>query len=224
MVNSAITSYVVADFIFLATGVMLIAAGAVWMGEMAVDPTQESVARFLLLKNCPLLVVIANGAMVLFTFVISLPSFALPTSRGWLKVHGWLVVACALFTLCLGLNEWIQTLTTRANLETIWGQQSPMTQSLLQNKFDCCGYMNSTSPLYVTDDICTSDLVAASKEGCVAAFSHYAEGFLNLLFTAAFGVVGLDAVLILCAAMLIKYRKEQIRYRLIDQKWGVGNI
>jgi len=35
---------------------------------------------------------------------------------------------------------------------------------------------------------------------------------------------GMDAVVILCAAMLIRYRKEQLRYRLIDQKWGMGNI
>lgn len=34
----------------------------------------------------------------------------------------------------------------------------------------------------------------------------------------------MDAVILLCASMLMKYRKEQMRYRLIDQKWGVGNI
>jgi len=34
----------------------------------------------------------------------------------------------------------------------------------------------------------------------------------------------MDAALLLSAAMVIRYRKEQLRYRLIDQKWGVGNI
>lgn len=44
--------------------------------------------------------------------------------------------------------------------------------------------------MYVLDNICTNDLVAASKEGCVGAFSNYSERWLNLVFTAAFGVVG----------------------------------
>lgn len=70
----------------------------------------------------------------MFAFLISLPAFARPTSRAWLKAHGWLAIVCALFTLVLGLREWISTLTTRANLGTIWGQQSPQTQSLLQQK------------------------------------------------------------------------------------------
>jgi hypothetical protein len=34
----------------------------------------------------------------------------------------------------------------------------------------------------------------------------------------------MDVVLLLAAAMLNRYRKEQLRYRAIDQKWGVGNI
>ncbi|KAL0636068.1 hypothetical protein Q9L58_004974 [Maublancomyces gigas] len=224
MVNSVVISYVVSDFIFLATGVMLIAASLIWQKELASEPTTESVARFLLLKHAPLTAVTVNGALVVFAFVVSLPTFALPTSRTWLKAHGWLVMICAVFTLVVGLNEWLQTLTTRANLSTIWGEQTAATQSILQQKFDCCGYRNSTSPMYVLDNICTNDLVAASKEGCVGAFSNYSERWLNLVFTAAFGVVGMDAVILLCASMLMKYRKEQMRYRLIDQKWGVGNI
>lgn len=43
-------------------------------------------------------------------------------------------MACALFTLIVGLNEWLQTLTARANLETIWGEQTADIQSILQQK------------------------------------------------------------------------------------------
>lgn len=225
MANAVLTSYIVSNFIFLATGVLLIAAACVWRAEMhALDPKVESVGRILLLQKCPLEAVIANGVLVVLSFMVSLPAFALPTSRSWLKLHSWLVLICGLFTLVLGLNEWVQTLTTRANLEEMWGLQGEKTQSMLQRKFDCCGYINSTMPLYVQDSTCTSDIVAASKDGCVTAFSGYAEKWLNYLFTAAFGVVGMDFILLLCAAMLIRYRKEQLRYRLIDQKWGTGNI
>jgi len=224
MVHAVLSSFIVSDFIFLATGMMLIAAASVWTAQVSAPPTVESVGRQLLLQNCPLVAVMANGIVVVITFVISLPAFALPNSRTWLKIHSWGVVVCLVFTLVLGLMEWIQTLTTRANLEEMWGHQSDVTQSMLQQKFDCCGYINSTFPLYVPDVTCTNDIIAASKEGCVTAFSNYGEAWLKNLFTAAFGVVGMDVVLLLCAAMVIRYRKEQLRYRLIDQKWGVGNI
>jgi len=51
--------------------------------------------------------------------------------------------------------------------------------------------MNSTSPLYVVDSVCTGDIVAASKEGCVSPFAGFAERWINLLFTALFGIVGM---------------------------------
>ena len=67
---------------------------------------------------------IANGVLVVLAFVVSLPSLVMSESRSWLKVHSWLVMCCLLFTLVLGLNEWIQTLATRANLQEMWGQFS----------------------------------------------------------------------------------------------------
>ena len=44
--------------------------------------------------------------------------------------------------------------------------------------------------MYVTDSVCTGDIVAALKEGCVSPFADYAEKTINLLFTALFGIVG----------------------------------
>lgn len=55
-----------------------------------------------------------------------------PDNRRWLKIHGWMVVVCALFTLVLGLDIWFHTLKTRAYLNVIWADQPPRTQSLLQ--------------------------------------------------------------------------------------------
>jgi hypothetical protein len=54
MVNPVLTSFLVADIIFLATGVLLIAAASVWRAEMAVPATEESVGRLILLQGCPL--------------------------------------------------------------------------------------------------------------------------------------------------------------------------
>jgi len=218
------TSFMVAEALFLGTGVLLVASSIIWMNEKNSDASIENVARTLLLDHFPFPALIANGAIIFITLLLALPAFALPTSRGWLKAHSWFVVICATFTLVLGLNEWIQTLQLRANLEDVWGKQSPRVQSLLQQKFDCCGYIDFASPRYAVDTTCPNDLVAATKLGCVGPFSSFSEKWLNLIFTAAFGVVGLDFILLLCIAMVIKGRKEQLRYRRIDEKRGVGSI
>jgi hypothetical protein len=144
----------------------------------------------------------------------------------------------------------------------IWGEQTPLIQSLLQQKvsleagrdvlsfdfgrywkssdqgiriviytrdadygqFDCCGYFNSTSPGFVQDNICMNELVAAQKDGCISRFSSFANSYLDIVFTAAFGMVVVDAILVLCVAMVIQYRHEQERYRHIDEKNGLGGI
>jgi hypothetical protein len=48
--------------------------------------------------------------------------------------------------------------------------------------------MNATD--YVTDTTCTSVFVAAEKASCVGPFSTFANNYLDILFTAAFGIVG----------------------------------
>jgi hypothetical protein len=56
--------------------------------------------------------------------------------------------------------------------------------------------------------------------GCVGPFSSFANSYLDLIFTAAFGIVGIDVVLLLCIVMVLKYRAELERYRHIDEKNG----
>lgn len=58
----------------------------------------------------------------------------LPTNRGWLRAQGWLVVLCATFTLGLGVAIWVETLQTRQRLNVLWGRETPLIQSLLQQK------------------------------------------------------------------------------------------
>jgi hypothetical protein len=52
--------------------------------------------------------------------------------RGWLKFAGYLVVADALFTLIIGLDLWIVTLTTKEELFDIWVAQPATVQDMLQ--------------------------------------------------------------------------------------------
>ncbi|RPB23954.1 hypothetical protein L211DRAFT_837823 [Terfezia boudieri ATCC MYA-4762] len=224
MPSGVTTTFIIAEALFLGTGVMIAVATVLWMKEVNNAPTTSSVARLILISHFPMQALLANAIMIFITTLNSVPALLMPTSRVWLKFHGWLVVLCAIFTLILGLNEWLQTLTTRANLLTYWGQQPDNVQSLVQEKFNCCGYTNYTTPPFITDSVCPSAEIAAARGGCVGPFAQYAERFLNLVFTAAFGVVGLDMLLLLSLAMVIKRRKESLRYRRIDEKRGMGSI
>lgn len=194
----------------------------VTQSQITQTPTIDNVATDLLLNMCPLTAAIANAVFVFVTFLVSVPAMVMPMTRGWLKFQGFLVVVSALFTMILGLTIWFDTLKTRSNLSNIWNQQPASTQSLLQQKFNCCGYMNSTSPAFVTDSACPSALTAAANIGCVTPFVTFANNFLDIIFTGAFGIVGVDVALILSTAMLLKDRKEKERYRHIDEKQGVG--
>jgi len=222
-ISPVFSTFLAVEIVFALTAVLMIVASIIWIRERS-NPNLENIARSILLNDFPLSATIANGAMVIATFLLILPAIAIPTSTTWLKIHGWLVVVCAIFTLCLGLNEWLQTLRTRAQLSIIWGQQTVAMQSMLQQKFNCCGYLNHTTPRYATDTVCPNDLIAASKLGCVGPFSEYAESWLNLVFTVAFGIVGINAVVLLSTAMMVKVRKEMLRYRRIDEKRGIRAI
>jgi hypothetical protein len=67
-------------------------------------------------------------------------------------------------------------------------------------------------------------MVATQKGGCIGGFTKFANSYLDLIFTAAFGIVGLDLILVMCVAMVLKYRQELERYRHIDEKNGVGGF
>lgn len=72
--------------------------------------------------------------MVFVTFLLSLPAMVLPTTRAWLKIHGYMVVVCALFTLVIGLDIWFDTLKSRSKLLDVWTAQPSGVQSLLQQE------------------------------------------------------------------------------------------
>ncbi|KUL91731.1 hypothetical protein ZTR_01233 [Talaromyces verruculosus] len=223
-VNKILLSYAGANFLFMAGGIILLVGSLVFSQTVNSTPTLDSAPSILLLKMVPEKVALVNAIIVFATFVLALPSMIMRDSRLWLQLQGWLVIFSGVFTLVIGLIIWIETLRTRATLNTSWGQQTSSVQSLLQQRFDCCGYYNSTSPPFVTDATCTTPLVAAEKQGCVGPFSSFVNSTLDAIFTAIFGIVALDMILLICVAVLSKDRKEKERYRLIDAKVGLNAI
>lgn len=75
-----------------------------------------------------------NAGLIFFTFAVSIPGLILPNNRTWLNIHGWLLIACGITTLVLGLDIWFSTLQTRSNVGVLWSHQSSQDRSMLQQK------------------------------------------------------------------------------------------
>ncbi|RYP15754.1 hypothetical protein DL767_010289 [Monosporascus sp. MG133] len=161
--------------------------------------------------------------MTFIAFILTLPGLA-TGSRSWLKAAGYLIAVDAVFTMSVGLNLWITTLRMRANFENIWLAQPSGVQDLMQTAFECCGYLNSTSPAFVTNEQCPSPAAAALERGCVAPLVSFGSTFVDNIFTAVFGMVGIQVLLIVAIAALLKDWKERERYRHIDEKRGARGM
>ena len=219
--NKLMLAYLGVDFLFLLCGGLLLGFCLINQQQERTMPTTSNTPYNVLLAQQPLTAGVVNAIVIFVIFLVSLPALAMPMNKGWLKLQGFLIIVCSFFTLVLGLVIWFTTLETRKNLSHVWGTQSPEVQSLLQQRFNCCGYTNSMEPPFITDNTCPNSLLASQKVGCVGPFSSFANVWLNLVFTAAFGIVGVDFLLGLCVVMVIKHRYELERYRHIDEKLGI---
>ncbi|ODQ56191.1 hypothetical protein SAICODRAFT_16219 [Saitoella complicata NRRL Y-17804] len=214
-------TFVLTNLFVLASGIILIAQAFVWR-ERCATPTTGDLSLNLILGICPLKGAIFAGALVITTSLSAI--FGLrrtPSSRTYLMVHAYALIACAVTTLILGLLVWFITLIERADIANIWTSSSPTIQATLQDQFKCCGYWNATNPGFVQSQECPDVSTASGLPGCVTTFVPVADLVLNRLFTTSFGFVGLDCVSLLAVLMLIKVRGEQERYRRIDEKLGV---
>jgi len=218
------STFVVADFLFLAGGALLLGFALIEDADMGEAMSKSNIVRNLLFTYSPATAAIVNAGLVFFAFVVSIPGLILPSTRGWLRFLAVLVVMSAFFTMIIGLDIWGHTLKTRSEFSTIYATLPPSSQDLIQTQFNCCGYENSTSPPFVPSTVCSSPTVAASKGGCVSSFTSEINLVLDQIFTSAFAIVGVDAALFLAILMLLQDRKEKERYRHIDEKTGVSGF
>ncbi|CAI0648290.1 hypothetical protein CGCF415_v003856 [Colletotrichum fructicola] len=220
MANKVLLAYVAADAVFVITGAILLGYSLINQNTVNEAPKEGvEAATKLLTKQFPLTAGVVNAVFIFVTFLMTIPGMITP-ARGWLKLSGYLVTFCGLFSLVLGTYLWVTTLTTKADFGKLWIAADPSVQELMQTAFQCCGYFNSTSPAFVTDVQCPSPAAAALQKGCAAPITSFANVFVDNIFTAVFGMVGIDALLVVCTAMLLKDRKERERYRHIDEKAG----
>ncbi|KZZ93262.1 Tetraspanin [Moelleriella libera RCEF 2490] len=220
MPNNVFTTTLGITFLFLVTGALQLGFSLIVQSQQDDRPQDGPEAvRNLLFQMFPLTAGIVNGAFIMATTAFTVLGLMSP-ARGLLKAAGYMVTVCGLFTLCLGVYMWIMTLRLKDGFFPTYTEQDGAVQSLMQQSFQCCGYYNATTPAFITDVTCPSPAAAALFPGCGSAISSFSNIYIDTLFTALFGMVGVDALLILALACLLKDRKERERYRHIDEKTG----
>ncbi|EON99047.1 putative tetraspanin protein [Phaeoacremonium minimum UCRPA7] len=224
MANKVLMAYVAADVLFVAMGAVMLGFSIIVKNSMFDAPTTGGqAARNILYQQFPLTAGIVNSIFVFVTFAATIPAITMPT-RGWLKVSGYMATITALFSVIVGLYLWILTLKSKETLAPLWRAATAQTQELMQTEFACCGYFNSSSPAFITDATCPSPAAAAMVRGCASPLASFANVFVDDIFTAVFGMAGIDALLIVATACLLKERKEMERFRHIDEKSGYRGI
>lgn len=213
-------AFVVLDGLFVIMGALMLGFCLIVQNELKQDPTEGvEAARNLFYSQFPLEAGIAASVFYFITFAVSIPAI-MTQSRGTLKLTGYMVSVTAFVSLIVGLIIWIQTLKTRETFAPLYIAQSAQVQSLMQTAFNCCGYFNSSSPAFVTSPICPSPAAAALQRGCGNPIASFGNIHLDNIFTAVFGMCGIGGLLVMATACLLKDRKEQERFRHIDEKNG----
>ncbi|KAI1379663.1 hypothetical protein F4677DRAFT_441870 [Hypoxylon crocopeplum] len=220
MVSKVLAAFVATDGLFVSMGAIMLGFSIIVQQTCFDTPADgNEAARDLLYQRFPFTAGIVNAVFVFVTFLATIPALA-TSNRSWLKLAAYLVVIDAVFTMAIGVDLWIITLKMKDEFHQIWTSQPAQVQDLMQTAFSCCGFLNSSSPAFVTDSTCPSPAAAALMRGCSAPLTSFGNTFVDNIFTAVFGMVGIDTLLIMAIACLLKDRKERERFRYIDEKSG----
>ena len=132
MPDKVLLSTLAINVLFLATGAIELGFCLVVQGLLDKDPVDgREAVRHLLYRQFPLDAGIANASIILGTFVFTLLGLA-SKGRSVLKLSGYLISFCAIFTLCLGVVLWVMTLRVKEDFFPTYLDQEPSIQSSIQ--------------------------------------------------------------------------------------------
>ena len=132
MVNRVFLVTVLADALFVASGGIELGFSLIVGSQLGDAPTDGvGATRSLLYQRFPLTVGVINAGCILATFLVTLVGFLTP-GRGWLKISGYLVMLCGLFTMCIGVFLWVMTLRLKENFASVYTAQDASVQELIQ--------------------------------------------------------------------------------------------
>lgn len=133
MVNKILLATALADALFLGSGILELTFSLVVQNDMNNNPSDgRQAVRNLVYQRLPLAAGIANAGFVLAAFVATLPGLLMQSTRGWLKLAGYFVTFCAVFTMCVGVYMWVMTLRIGKDFSAVYSELEPEVQDLIQ--------------------------------------------------------------------------------------------
>jgi len=198
------------DFCLLSAGAITIAFSIVFRGT--------DVIRSLVLSSLDLNLALALGILYAVTFVVSIGAVIQQNHITiGLAIFNWLLIINAILTVIYGSNLWFMTLREEHNFGSIWNATTPARRIAVQDKFQCCGFLNNTA--VEAGGFCANPAVQQNN-GCSVQFIGVADNIFHQLFSTIFGFTTIIICVFLATLCVIKKREEQERFRKIDAKRG----
>lgn len=133
MANKILLTTSVATLAFLLSGVLILAFTLLAQRTVSSTPTEgKAVIRNILYSQMPLTTGLVNAGFIFLTFLLTLPGLLMQSTRGWLKLSGYAVAFCAVFTMCVGVYLWVMTLKVGEDLEGVYAGLESDVQELVQ--------------------------------------------------------------------------------------------
>jgi hypothetical protein len=196
----------------------VLAAGAVTI-TFSILYRAPDVVRNLILNTTDLTVSMVLGIVYVVTFMVSIGAIIQRNHITiGLVILNWVLILTSIFTVVYGANLWFMTLREEHNFGTIWNNTTPANRLAVQDKLQCCGFLNNTSIEF--GGLCTSPAVAQAIGGCSTQFIGIADNMFHQIFSTIFGFTTIIVSLFVATLCVIKKREEQERFRRIDAKRG----
>lgn len=214
------------NFLYLCSGLLAIVFSLVLRLQTESGSSASLTLRKLILDNSDLDGALILGGMVLISWTISILAIVSTLGRRnsyhALYALNWSLVLVAVATITIGCAVWFTTLRPRAEFSHIWHTQPDVIQQQLQDYFGCCGYYNATiAGLFNAQTGFCADVAngqnTTAAPPCVGFIFQDDSFTLNNFFSAIFGYAAVETALFLATACIIDWRKELVRFELIDQ-------
>lgn len=220
-------AFVVLTLLLLGCAIVLFVAGAIFKGYQNPLLT-DHILTALSLTDLDFNAGLALGVMIVITGLLGMYGFLSGMGIGntyktmGLLVFNWSMVATMSATVIIGCIIWFDTLTTQKDFMDVWNNANGVTQGFIQDSFSCCGYWNATTSglLTNTTGFCSSITNVSAIQGCVTPMATKGEFCLNNVFSTIFGFGAVEISLLLTSLCLMANRKEEERFRRIDEKSG----
>ncbi|SCV69243.1 BQ2448_2263 [Microbotryum intermedium] len=221
---------------FSLSGVVMIIFSTVMRVQWSRRPGRFAL-RSLTLKMVYLDLALFLGSLTVAVALAGIFAYRRSAEKNHKKKHrglitfNWSLVVIILLTMLTGSVIWIDTLQERAQLASLWLEQAISTQAYLQDQLQCCGYWNATPEggFRAVAGFCGDPIKALEAMPCVGPVSRFADYMLNNIFTTdpyspyqIYGFTAIQLSLLLISICLIKIRREEDRFRALEEKEGWG--